>query len=201
VRKRLKICLYLLLTSIAFNHGFLIIMIDKQEFKAYLVKTNGDDRWIGFIITNEAEKMAVYANTGLSSREKVVQWLIKSVPGITAKDEGVPAEIIEWAGKIALIRAGIDQDTGSIPLDLRDYTPKQRTVIETACRHIPVNEYSSYGRIAELAGLPGAARFVGSTMRTCRQPWIIPCQRVKNSRFIKSWKRGNSSIIRRKEIL
>jgi len=49
--------------------------------------------------------------------------------------------------------------------------------------------------VAELAGLPAAYRFVGSTMRKCRQPWLIPCQRIRNSNFVKRWKSGKEPSV------
>ena len=80
---------------------------------------------------------------------------------------------------------GFYKDTADIPLDLTGYTPKQVKVIETAQHMVPVNEFYTYGQIATLANLPSAHRFVGSTMKMCRQPWIIPCHRIKNSQFVK----------------
>ena len=91
--------------------------------------------------------------------------------------------------RIGIRIKGIDQDTSMIPLDLSDYTPKQRRVIETAHLKIPVGEFYSYGQVAEMADLIGAFRFVGTTMKKSRTPWIIPCQRVKSSSWIKKYKR------------
>ncbi|MBC22448.1 MAG: cysteine methyltransferase [Phycisphaerae bacterium] len=47
-----------------------------------------------------------------------------------------------------------------------------------ALRSVPPGELVTYGRLAELAGSPGAARAVGSAMRNNPLPIIIPCHRV-----------------------
>lgn len=157
-----------------------------QEKKVYIVPTSNGLQ-IAIIIT---DKDQVYANSDLLTEEKINLWFKTYYPEIDMREvvssSQIPDKIISWAEKISLIRSGIDQDTSSIPLDLSGYTPKEKMVIEAACRHVPVDEYYTYGRVAELAGLPAAHRFVGSTMRKCRQPWIIPCQRIKNSKFVKS---------------
>ncbi|MHA2296647.1 MAG: MGMT family protein [Candidatus Hodarchaeales archaeon] len=161
---------------------------DMQSLSAYIVPM-ANDQFIGFIITKRDKKLAVYANTSPSSKDQVIKKIEHYIPSIQVEDSIIPKELDDWGQRISLIWNGTDQDTSDIPLDLQGYTPKQKRVIETACKYIPVNEYYSYGQVAEKAGLPGAYRFVGTTMRVCRQPWIIPCQRVKNSQFIKRMKR------------
>ncbi|MFW9992123.1 MAG: MGMT family protein [Candidatus Odinarchaeota archaeon] len=173
----------------------------KGTFSAYTVPTD-DDMCVGFIITKINDKLAVYANTSTLSEEKAVKQLQEYMSGIQVQNTGVPEELVDWARKISLILNGIDQDTSNIPLDLQGYTTKQKAVIKAACQLIPVNEYFSYGRVAELAGLPAAHRFVGTTMRICRQPWIIPCQRIKNSQFIRKLKKEKvTPAMRRQEPL
>jgi O-6-methylguanine DNA methyltransferase len=46
-----------------------------------------------------------------------------------------------------------------------------------AVRRIPAGRVATYGDIATLAGRPGAARAVGTIMRTCRAR-SVPCHRV-----------------------
>jgi O-6-methylguanine DNA methyltransferase len=43
---------------------------------------------------------------------------------------------------------------------------------------IPKGKVSSYGNIARAVGVPGAARAIGSIMRTNPNPPTIPCHRV-----------------------
>jgi O-6-methylguanine DNA methyltransferase len=62
-------------------------------------------------------------------------------------------------------------------LDFSDLTPKQVTVLKTTM-NIPYGSTWSYGSVAERAGLPGAARFVGNVMAQNRFAPIVPCHRV-----------------------
>lgn len=47
----------------------------------------------------------------------------------------------------------------------------------TIVRRIPPGRVATYGEVAALAGHPGAARAVGTIMRTSRRP-DVPCHRV-----------------------
>jgi methylated-DNA-[protein]-cysteine S-methyltransferase len=91
------------------------------------------------------------------------------------------AKVPKWiAGLIAKIKkfaAGEKVDWGELPLAQERQTEFQRKVQE-ACRKIPRGEVWSYGELAAAAGAPGAARAVGSVMRTNRFPLIVPCHRV-----------------------
>lgn len=51
------------------------------------------------------------------------------------------------------------------------------TRVLAAVRRIPPGHVATYGDIADAAGRPGAARAVGTIMRTCGHPGI-PCHRV-----------------------
>jgi O-6-methylguanine DNA methyltransferase len=62
------------------------------------------------------------------------------------------------------------------PLDLRG-SPFQRKVWRTLLL-VPPGKTISYGRLAALAGSPGAARAVGTAMRMNRIPILVPCHRV-----------------------
>jgi O-6-methylguanine DNA methyltransferase len=65
----------------------------------------------------------------------------------------------------------------SIKLDFEDLTPKQVAVYK-ATMTIPYGKTLPYGIVAEIAGLPGAARFVGNVMSKNRLAPIVPCHRV-----------------------
>lgn len=54
-----------------------------------------------------------------------------------------------------------------------------KRVYETV-RQIPEGKVSTYGQIAALAGLPRAARAVGSILHVNPEPVVIPCHRVVN---------------------
>jgi O-6-methylguanine DNA methyltransferase len=52
-----------------------------------------------------------------------------------------------------------------------------RARVLSIVRRIPSGRVATYGDVAMLAGAPGAARAVGTVMRTCRDP-RVPCHRV-----------------------
>jgi len=64
-----------------------------------------------------------------------------------------------------------------IPLDLTGFTAFQR-VVYGAVVMIPYGSVTSYGKIAEKIGKPGASRGVGGAMAANPLPVIIPCHRV-----------------------
>jgi AraC family transcriptional regulator of adaptative response/methylated-DNA-[protein]-cysteine methyltransferase len=67
-------------------------------------------------------------------------------------------------------------DEKPIPLWLRG-SPFQLKVWE-ALLEIPEGTHTTYGRVAERIGHPGAARAVGSAIGSNPVSWIIPCHRV-----------------------
>jgi len=73
-----------------------------------------------------------------------------------------------------------DVNIESIKLDFADLTPKQIAVCN-ATMTIPYGRTLPYGIVAEYAGLPGAARFVGNVMASNRFAPIVPCHRVVSS--------------------
>ena len=52
-----------------------------------------------------------------------------------------------------------------------------RSRVLAVVRRIPVGRVTTYGDVAALAGVPGAARAVGTVMRDCKDP-RVPCHRV-----------------------
>ena len=65
-------------------------------------------------------------------------------------------------------------------MDLTRFTPSQQAVYRTVAK-IPYGETVSYGQVARMAGIPRAARFVGTTMANNAYPVFIPCHRVIRS--------------------
>jgi methylated-DNA-[protein]-cysteine S-methyltransferase len=65
-------------------------------------------------------------------------------------------------------------------MDLSRFTSSQQAVYR-AVAGIPYGETASYGQVARMAGLPRAARFVGTTMANNPYPVLIPCHRVIRS--------------------
>jgi methylated-DNA-[protein]-cysteine S-methyltransferase len=68
-------------------------------------------------------------------------------------------------------------DFQDVPLALPRGTDFQARVLK-AVRRVPYGKTMSYGRLAEKAGYPRAARAVGSVMRSNRFPIVVPCHRV-----------------------
>jgi len=92
-----------------------------------------------------------------------------------------PKETPQWVArfveKVKKFAAGKIVDWSDVPLDFGPRSEFQKKV-QQACQRIPRGEVRSYGELAAAAGSPGAARAVGSVMRTNRFPLVIPCHRV-----------------------
>ena len=143
--------------------------------------------FVGIIVTcNDPINFKVYLNTSPKSFHEV-EIQFQEQKNVNMEKE-IPKYIQEIANKLSLIKQGMDQDTSNIILDYSEYTEKQVQVIKTAMK-IPVNEIWPYSKVAEEAGLPRAQRFVGTTMRVLRQPYIVPVQRVKSISFLKKKQR------------
>lgn len=91
--------------------------------------------------------------------------------------DDVPAWLTKLIAKIKRFAAGKVVDWGDVPLAFGKQSDFQKKV-QRACQKIPRGEVRSYGELAAAAGSPGAARAVGSVMRTNRFPLVIPCHRV-----------------------
>ncbi len=96
--------------------------------------------------------------------------------GESRKDEFI--QVLNMVFDIYDGKPGIDIHT--IRLDLSDLTPKQVAVYK-ATMNIPYGKTQPYGIVAEYAGLPRAARFVGTVMAENRLAPIVPCHRVVSS--------------------
>lgn len=160
-------------------------------YKAYLVKV-ASDHWFGYIINHsQPNHPTVYLSTFSRNYNDLKASILEktaSIPDLKLESI-IPDFLLSWTKNLEQIIDGKDCDTSRIPLDLTGYTEKQAKVIHVVHQQVPVNEYYSYSEIAELAGFPNAQRFVGSTMRKCRQYPIIPCHRIKNSQFIKKYRK------------
>ncbi len=93
------------------------------------------------------------------------------VDGAPERDDGVAAALDAWF-------AGADRRL-RVPIDLSGVQSAfRRTVLETLRREVPWGETVTYGELAALAGAPGAARAVGTTMARNPVPLVVPCHRV-----------------------
>jgi O-6-methylguanine DNA methyltransferase len=80
--------------------------------------------------------------------------------------------------KISLLKSKKEVPlTKELLLDIRSFTWNEQKVYETLMRVGP-GKTVSYGELAGKSGIPGAARFAGTTMAKNLFPVIIPCHRV-----------------------
>ena len=156
--------------------------------EAYIVAVE-HDKFVGIVVNKgHAGNFLIYLNT--SARPLLeVKKEISDINDVQIKKQ-IPEEISKIAQKVSLICQGLDQDTSEVTLDYSGYTEKQIQVIKTAMK-IPVNELWPYSKVALESGLPKAQRFVGTTMRVLRQPYIVPVHRVKSISYIRKKQRTN----------
>lgn len=75
------------------------------------------------------------------------------------------------------------------------------TRIYAAVRSVPSGRVSTYGLIAELAGLPGRARLVGTALRTAPDDLDLPWYRVLNASGRISFPAGSDlAMLQRKRL-
>jgi methylated-DNA-[protein]-cysteine S-methyltransferase len=79
--------------------------------------------------------------------------------------------------RFAAYFAGEPSSFDDVELDLDDWTPFQRRLVESL-RAVPYGETVTYGELAALAGSPGAHRAAGTFCAGNRFPLVVPCHRV-----------------------
>lgn len=90
-------------------------------------------------------------------------------------------------------------DFRNIKVDTNGLSLFQQKVL-SVCRRIPYGETCTYGKIAEQAGNPGAARAVGNVMARNRVPLVIPCHRVIAATGLGGYS-GHSGITMKRRLL
>jgi methylated-DNA-[protein]-cysteine S-methyltransferase len=119
------------------------------------------------------DKALMRTSLPLAEREKIKLQLLYNLPDCQfEKDLFKPAQ-----KRIAAYFEGVRVDFGDIPIVLNGLSLFTKRVL-TTCRAIEFGQTVSYGRLAELAGKPGAARTVGNALAKNPLPLIIPCHRV-----------------------
>lgn len=78
---------------------------------------------------------------------------------------------------IAASLDGRSSDLAALPIDLRLNSAWDRRVLE-GVRSVPPGSVTSYGRLARIAGSPGAARAAGGAVGRNPIGLVIPCHRV-----------------------
>lgn len=98
--------------------------------------------------------------------------------GNVAASSPVPSRLTELAAeKLTSYFKGELQTFDDIPVDLGKLSGFRARILRLV-RTIPYGEARSYGEVAAMAGLPGAARAIGGAMAANPAPIIIPCHRV-----------------------
>ncbi|WP_172991956.1 methylated-DNA--[protein]-cysteine S-methyltransferase [Lacipirellula parvula] len=109
-------------------------------------------------------------------RRKLDQyWPLPSDAAQASDDDfDLAEEVLDLLQRFA---AGEPVDLKKVPIAVDHLSPFQQKVVK-ACRAIKRGATLSYGEVAAQAGSSGAARAVGSVMRSNRTPLIVPCHRV-----------------------
>lgn len=102
-----------------------------------------------------------------------------NVRGLGTRDCDTPARISLAAAFEVELREYFDgaRRNFETPLDWSEVHGFRAKVL-AALRLVPFGTVVSYGRLAELAGSPNAARAVGSAMKNNPLPIVVPCHRV-----------------------
>jgi len=155
-------------------------------------------RVVAILERNSKFAAGVFTEAGLYST---------SLPRNTAEDaikavNGGELELSTLREHISVLSAVHDVAEGKgsagipgIKLDFSGLTPKQKSVMKAALK-IPRGSTASYGELANRAGVPGAARFVGNVMATNRLGPIVPCHRVVSSTGLGGYGGGLSVKVR-----
>lgn len=77
---------------------------------------------------------------------------------------------------------------------------KSQQIWDTVCR-VPFGKVASYGLIADLAGLPGRARMVGSVLQQAPTALRLPWYRILRSNGQLAFAAGSASALRQKGLL
>jgi methylated-DNA-[protein]-cysteine S-methyltransferase len=100
-------------------------------------------------------------------------------------EETTGNRVPEWVGELrARIQkhfAGDAQDFSDVKLDMKGI-PDFPARVYAALRKIGLGRTTTYGDLAARAGSPGAARAVGTAMRTNPFMLVVPCHRVLGAR-------------------
>ncbi len=126
----------------------------------------------------------------------------KAIASVSGEDieRSDRSEFIQILGLVYLIMDGEPVSFDKIKFDFSDLTENKIRVLESVLS-IPKGETRSYGQIAEMSGVPGAARFVGTVMATNRFAPIIPCHRVVAANGLGGYSGGYGSGVAMKRSL
>ena len=120
-----------------------------------------------------ADKKLLRTVLPVAKRETVGELLLKNLP-FAQYDGNLFGAVQKY---IADYFEGECVDFSTLPVALDGFSVFAKRVL-TACRGIGFGQTVTYGRLAKMAGKPGAARAVGRVLAKNPLPLIIPCHRV-----------------------
>lgn len=140
--------------------------------KAIIFKENS--LWSGILLNKGS---LYYTTYGMKSKEDIITHF-KSITNQSIEVEEKSHPIIDVINGIA---NGTNFYVPKIDFDFSGFTEKEVKVLKTLLEEVPAGKTISYGKLAEKAGFPRAAQFVGNVMMSNRFGPIIPCHRVIKS--------------------
>jgi methylated-DNA-[protein]-cysteine S-methyltransferase len=123
------------------------------------------------------------AGVVISSEKGIRRVVLPSNDGMRPQGEivpsgGVTSPLSERAARmLENYFKGISQNFVELPVDLGEFPPFRARIL-MLIRSIPHGEVKTYGEVAAMAAVPGAARAIGGAMASNPVPIIIPCHRV-----------------------
>ncbi len=150
--------------------------------------------WSGILLNN---KKLYYSTYGMKSRDDIIAHF-RNIANRPIDVEEKTHPIIDVINGIA---NGTNFDVPKIDFDFSGFTDKEIQVLKTLLKEVPAGETISYGKLAEKAGFPRAAQFVGNVMMANRFGPIIPCHRVIKSDGTLGKFAGKANNPRKKQLL
>ena len=135
-----------------------------------LIVSKTGEKWTAILIN---ENKLFYSSSSFRTKDDAIQYLTK----IADTPVNVREERHPYIDIIHGIETGTSFDISSVEYDFTGFTEKEEKVLRTLAK-VPAGETISYGMLAEKAGFPGAAQFVGNVMMKNRFGPVIPCHRV-----------------------
>jgi len=138
--------------------------------KVDLVVSKTEESWAAILLK---ENKLFYSHSSFKTKEEAIKYLTKIANApVNVREENHP-----YIDVMIGIETGTSFDISRVEFDFTGFTEKEEKVLRTLAK-VPAGETISYGKLAEKAGFPGAAQFVGNVMMKNRFGPIIPCHRV-----------------------
>jgi len=113
----------------------------------------------------------------------------------TRSGSATASDLVE---RIRSFLSGEDVTLADVELDLSALTTFERSVVETL-RSVPRGEIVTYGKLAALAGYPGAQCAAGSVCARNQFAFFVPCHRVVAAGGIGSY--GSVGVVVKRRLL